>query len=129
MDTNQSKISDAEWRIMEEVWQDAPLTSAEIIDQLKDTTEWNPKTIHTLINRLVSKEVLGVKREGRFKQFYPLVSAEECRKSETTSFLKKIFAGSRQMFILNFIKNENLSKKEIEELREVLNQKQEEDNS
>ncbi|NDI33298.1 BlaI/MecI/CopY family transcriptional regulator [Chengkuizengella sediminis] len=122
--SNHSKISDAEWVIMEELWKKSPLTSAEIIEQLKDATEWNPKTIHTLINRLVKKEVLGVKREGRFKQFFPLLSAEECRKRETTSFLKKIYAGSRQMFILNFIKNEKLTEKEIEELRKMLKQKE-----
>ncbi|NBI29931.1 BlaI/MecI/CopY family transcriptional regulator [Chengkuizengella marina] len=124
--SNHAKISDAEWVIMEQLWKNSPLTSAEIIDQLKDSTEWNPKTIHTLINRLVKKEVLGVKREGRFKQFYPLLSAEECRKRETTSFLKKIYSGSRQMFILNFIKNEKLTNTEIEELRKILNQKKDE---
>ncbi|MFS1514156.1 BlaI/MecI/CopY family transcriptional regulator [Chengkuizengella sp. SCS-71B] len=124
--SNYTKISDAEWVIMEELWKKSPLTSAEIIDQLKDSTEWNPKTIHTLINRLVKKEVLGVKREGRFKQFHPLLSADECRKRETTSFLKKIYSGSRQMFILNFIKNEKLTDTEIEELKKILKQKKDE---
>ncbi|MDP5273527.1 BlaI/MecI/CopY family transcriptional regulator [Chengkuizengella axinellae] len=117
------KISDAEWRVMEELWKNSPLTSSEIIDRLKDSSEWSPKTIHTLINRLVKKEVLGVNKEGRFKQFHPLISADECRRQETTSFLKKIYDGSRQMFLLNFIKNEKLTEKEIEELKEILEQK------
>ncbi|MDX8367941.1 BlaI/MecI/CopY family transcriptional regulator [Cytobacillus sp. IB215665] len=122
---NQSKISESEWRVMEVLWENSPLTSAEIIHQLSSTTDWNPKTIHTLINRLVKKEVLGVKKGERFKLFFPLISAEECRKMETTSFLQKVYSGSRQMFITNFIKDEKLTEKEIEELKTLLQQKRE----
>lgn len=110
---------------MEILWQSSPLSSAEIINQLKDSTDWNPKTIHTLINRLVKKGVLEAKTGERYKLFIPLISSEECRKIETTSFLKKVYASSRKMFITNFIKEENWTDKEIEELRKILEEKQE----
>ncbi|MDP5276408.1 BlaI/MecI/CopY family transcriptional regulator [Chengkuizengella axinellae] len=117
------KISEAEWSIMKVLWEKSPLTSTEIIQALKEVTSWSPKTIHTLISRLVKKEAIGEKKESRLKSFFPLVTEEECKSTETKSFLKKVYSGSLQMFIANFVKDEKLSQNEIEELKDILDGK------
>ncbi|MFS1514731.1 BlaI/MecI/CopY family transcriptional regulator [Chengkuizengella sp. SCS-71B] len=117
------KISEAEWKIMKVLWRVSPLTSAEIIEALKKDTSWSPKTIHTLISRLVKKEAIGVKKGSRFKLFSPLVTEEECKSLEAKSFLEKVYSGSVKMFIANFIKDEKLSQEEIEELERILEEK------
>ena len=53
-------ISEAELEVMKVLWQMKNATSAEIIEVLKDKSGWKPKTIQTLITRLVSKEVVQV---------------------------------------------------------------------
>lgn len=117
------KISDAEWQIMKVIWKESPLTAALVIEHLKPETDWSPKTIQTMISRLVKKGVLGVNKEGSFYQYYPLASQEECRHEETTSFLQKVYDGSFQLLLANFVKNQNLSPKEIQELKELLDEK------
>lgn len=117
-------ISDAEWQVMKVLWEKSPLTSTEIIDTLKSDTTWSPKTIHTLISRLVKKEALGVSKDSTFNQYYPLVTEDECRKVETSSFIQKVYAGSLQLLITNFIKDEKLSSEEIDELRRILDEKE-----
>lgn len=117
------KISDSEWEVMEVLWKKSPLTSSEIIEILKQYISWNPKTIHTLISRLVKKDAIEVKKDAPFYLYYPKVSQEECRKIETRSFIKKVYNGSIHLLISNFIKNEKLSDEEIKELKQILDKK------
>lgn len=53
------QISDAEWRVMQVIWDKSPITANEVVDKLKNNTHWKPKTIKTLIRRLVEKKALG----------------------------------------------------------------------
>ena len=116
-------ITDAEWVIIKVLWEKSPLTSTKIIEALSDKTNWSPKTIHSLIDRLVKKETIGVNKEGSHFQFYPLVEKKDCEMKETRSFIKKVYDGSLQLMVINFIKNEKLSKSEIEQLQRLLNDK------
>lgn len=117
------RISDAEWLVMKVLWQEAPLIASAIIEHLKPETDWSPKTIQTLISRLVKKGVLRVNKEAGLNQYYPLVSQEECMREETNSFLQKVYGGSLHLLLSNFVKNENLSPKEIQELKILLDEK------
>lgn len=117
------KISDSEWEVMKVLWKKSPLTASEIIEILKEYTSWNPKTIHTLISRLVNKNAIKVKKDAPFYLYCPNVSENDCKKEETRSFIKKVYDGSIHLLISNFIKDEKLSKQEIEELKHILDEK------
>jgi Predicted transcriptional regulator len=117
------RISDSEWQVMKVLWQESPRTASLIIENLKPNTSWSPKTIQTLIARLVKKGALGVNKESSLNQYYPLVLQEDCMREETNSFLQRVYGGSLQLLLSNFVKNENLSKKEIEELKKLLDEK------
>ncbi|PGY07114.1 BlaI/MecI/CopY family transcriptional regulator [Bacillus sp. AFS031507] len=117
------KISDAEWIVMKVLWEEAPLTAAKIIEALSSNKEWSPKTIHSLISRLVKKGVLGVNKETPQYEFYPLVDKRDVILEETRSFIQKVYDGSLQLMLANFIKDEKISEKEIEELQRLLDKK------
>ena len=117
------KISDSEWEVMKVLWKKSPLTSSEIIGILKEYSSWNPKSIHTLISRLVDKDAIRVKKDESFYLYCPNVSEEECRRVETKSFIKKVYDGSIHLLISSFVKDEKLSGKEIEELKQILDKK------
>lgn len=108
---------------MKILWEKSPITSSEIIRILKEYMYWSPKTIHTLINRLVDKDIVEVKKQKPFYLYSPKISEEECRKVETESFLKKVYNGSIHLLISNFIKDEKLSEEEIRELKQILDTK------
>jgi len=114
------KISDAEWQVMKVLWNKAPLTSSEIIEQLSDDTSWSPKTIHTLLSRLTAKKALEVDKTHTPYLYRPLVTQEECRKEETKFFLEKVYDGSLKMLLANFVDDHKLSPEEIEELKRIL---------
>ncbi|OIK11793.1 BlaI/MecI/CopY family transcriptional regulator [Bacillus sp. MUM 13] len=117
------KISDAEWIIMKVLWEEAPLTSAKIIEAVSSHKKWSPKTIHSLISRLVKKGALGVNREMAHYEYYPLVDKRDCILEETRSFIQKVYDGSLHLMLANFIKDEKISEKEIEELQKLLDKK------
>jgi BlaI family transcriptional regulator, penicillinase repressor len=117
------KIADSEWRVMKLLWKKSPQSSCDIIEELKDSTRWSPKTVKTLLSRLVKKGALAYDQEGRIYRYYPLVGEIECARSESRSFLDRVYGGALQPMLAAFIEEERLSKNEIEELKRILENK------
>lgn len=108
---------------MKVLWEESPLTTTKIIEALNEKTNWSPKTIHSLISRLVKKEALGVNKDSVQYQYFPLVEKNDCVTEETRSFLQKVYGGSLKLMLANFIQEEKISPKEIEELKKLLDDK------
>ncbi len=60
------QISEAEFEVMKIVWKYAPINTNEITEKLTLTTSWSPKTIQTLIKRLVSKKLFPTKNKAGY---------------------------------------------------------------
>lgn len=118
-----SKISESEWQVMKVLWSKAPMTSKEIMPYLPKDLDWKENTLKTLLARLVKKEVLDYKKEGRFYLYFPLVSEASCVRQESKHFVDKVFDGVAQSMLVSFIKNEDLTKDDINELRRLLDDK------
>ncbi len=117
------QISDAEWVVMKVLWNESPLGSSEVIRNLKDTTDWMPKTIKTLLARLVKKKAVSYEVGKRGYLYYPIVSENNCAKEEARSFLGRVYNGSLNLLVKNFIDNQELSAEELEELKKLLEEK------
>jgi len=118
-------ISDAEWEIMKILWTGSPKTANEIVQALEGSRDWNPKTVRTLIKRLTEKNAVDYNVEGRVYSYYPKVQEEECVKSETSSFLKRVYGGTLRPMLAHFLKDEKLTKEDIDELRKILDERKE----
>lgn len=121
------RISEAELEIMKVLWRKSPQTANEVIKELELVVDWNPKTIRTLMNRLVQKEAISYHQEkGRMYAYYPLVSQDYYLQVETRSLLKRFCGVAFKPLLVNFLKEEKLSSEEINELRQILDEKKEE---
>ncbi len=87
------QISEAEFEVMKIVWKSAPVNTNEITERLQKTTSWSPKTIQTLIRRLVAKGALTYEKQGRVFVYTPLVGEQEYLNQESRSFLKRFYGG------------------------------------
>ncbi len=116
------KIMDAEWQVMKVVWECSPVTAGEILESLRLVSKWSPTTIYTLINRLINKKVIAIKEGSSPYIYYPLLSKEECRKEESRSFLAKVYDGSLNLLLACIVREQNLSDREIEELKHILDE-------
>lgn len=121
--SNLPQISEAEFEVMKIVWKYAPINTNEITDKLLETTVWSPKTIQTLIKRLVKKGVLAYEKQSRVFVYTPLVKENEYIGHESNSFLKRFYGGNITAMLSAYIDNDRLTESEIETLRSLLSDK------
>ena len=117
------QISEAEFEVMKIVWQYAPISTNEITDKLTKTTSWSPKTIQTLIKRLVTKGALTYEKQSRVFVYTPVVQESEYISQESTSFLNRYYDGDITTMLSAYIENDKLSETEIDTLRSLLSGK------
>ncbi|HUP48254.1 MAG TPA: BlaI/MecI/CopY family transcriptional regulator [Thermoanaerobaculia bacterium] len=110
------QISDAEWDVMQVLWETSPLSGSEVADRLGG----HPKTVKTLLGRLVRKGVLRFREENNRYLYRPAVPRERYVEEESRSFLERVFGGEATPALVHFVESVELSEEEIRELRELL---------
>lgn len=123
--TDGSGISDAEWEVMEVLWDEAPLTSRDVVDRLLEVTDWSPKTIKTLLGRLVRKGALAYAEQGNRYLYSPAVARKDAIRAEGRSFVDRVFGGDAALALLHFAGQVDLPPEEIEDLRRLLGAQEE----
>jgi BlaI family penicillinase repressor len=121
---NLPQISDAELVVMKVVWGNPPVTANQVVEALAGQAEWKPKTIHTLLSRLVHKGAVTYEKKGREYLFSPRIDAGDFVHEASRSFLRRVFDGEIAPFLACFLERENLSPAEIEKLRRLLDEKE-----
>lgn len=121
--THLPQISEAEFEVMKIVWQSAPISTNEITERLTKTTTWSPKTIQTLIKRLVTKGALSYEKQSRVFVYAPLVAESEYVRQESTTFLERFYDGNITSMLSTYIENEAISESEIASLRTLLSKR------
>ena len=117
------QISEAEYEVMKIVWKYAPVSTNEITEKLLQTTSWSPKTIQTLIKRLVKKGALTYEKQSRMFVYTPAVKKKEYVGQESNSFLKRYYDGDITAMVSAYIENNKLSESELDTLRSLLSKK------
>jgi len=113
-------ISEAEWDVMKIVWDHGPLTSGDVVKRLADERDWKPRTIKTLLARLVQKGAVAA-NESEGKYLYAArVTREALQKREGRSFLARVFDGAVAPALVHFIQDAELSPQQINELKKIL---------
>lgn len=120
---NLPQISEAEFEVMKIVWKYAPISTNEITEKLVKTTTWSPKTIQTLIKRLVTKGALSYEKQSRVFVYTPLIKENEYIGQKSNSFLKQYYNGDITAMLSAFIENDKLSETEINSLRSLLSKR------
>lgn len=117
------KIADSEWRVMQVLWERGPQPANEVVKALSGEVKWKPRTIKTLISRLVKKGAIKVNSEGRRYRYSAAVDESACIRSETKTFIRRVYKGAMTPVLAAFLEDADLSAREIEELQEILDQK------
>lgn len=79
-----------------------------------------------MLRRMTEKKLIACDNSGSMKTYTPLVHREEAVKKETESFLDRVYHGSVSMMLNGFVKKQKLKPEEIEELRQILEQAEDE---
>ena len=117
------QISDAEWTVMNLVWDSRSVDARFVMDQLGEANGWSEATVKTMLHRLVRKGVLTHKSEGKRYLYRAKVRRGSCVREASGSFLNRVFGGQAAPALLHFVKTAKLSAEEITELRALLDAK------
>src|SRR5436309_2130718 len=111
------RISDAECRVMQVVWERKAATAAEVIAALAGSTGWQHRTIRTLLARLVDKGVLAAEADGNRYLYRPLASRSKYVRQESQSFLQRVFGGDAAELLVHFVRGADISPEQVAELK------------
>src|SRR4051812_11888323 len=121
---NLPDISDAEWDVMKVVWDHGPLSSGEVVKHLAGERHWKPRTVKTLLARLVQKGAVAAAAEqggGRFL-YSAKVGRELLSRREAKSFLARVFDGALAPALVHLVQEARLTPRQIAELKKILDQ-------
>ena len=113
-------ITDAEWDVMQAVWQARDQMAGDIIARVQQSRDWNHRTIRTLLARLVDKGAIGVRVSGRKHLYHALVTKDECVRSAAKSFSERFFSGDIKSLLVHFVENEEISQDELDDIQDLL---------
>lgn len=114
------QISESEFEVMKLIWKYAPIGTNDITERLTKTTAWSPKTIQTLIKRLVTKGAITYEKQGRMFVYTPLINETEYIGQQSRSFLARFYDGNIAAMLSAYIAHDKPSKDELDTLRALL---------
>ena len=121
------KITESELEVLEVLWQaDEPLSVTPIRTRLETERGWDASTVKTLLRRLCDKGVVAVEKREVF-YYRPLLDREDYRRWSARSLLNRVFRGNARDLIASLVKEDQLNEADLEELREILYAKEEQD--
>jgi predicted transcriptional regulator len=121
------QVSEAESVVMEVLWKaeaggNAPLAAEDVVAALARRQDWQEATIKTLLNRLLKKGAISAKRDGRRYLYAPVLERAAWRLDESQGLLERLFDGRVAPLVAHFSQQRKLSRKDIAELRQLLDE-------
>lgn len=117
---NKLSLSDGEWKLMNLLWDESPLTIGAMVDALREDTAWTKATINIMLNRLSDKGAVRIDATGPRKQFYPLLTRDDAVRQEARNTLSKIKTDGLGLLVSTMARESDLNDAEIDELYRVL---------
>ena len=112
------KLFDSELKVMNVLWGEGDCTAKHISNVLKEEIGWNMNTTYTLIKRCINKGAIE-RSEPNF-MCHALIPKEKVQIAETNEFIDKMFDGSIDKMFVALIGNKQLSEKQIEKLKNLI---------
>jgi len=114
-------LTNAEEQIMRYLWK---LENAYLKNIMDEFSEPKPAatTVATLLKRMIDKKFVGYNQHGSNREYYPLVKMEDYCAKNLTGMIKNFFNGSSSQFASFFTSGTNMTEKELDELKKIVEQ-------
>lgn len=119
------RLSEAEWKVMNALWENTPQTIMQLTRRFQESTGWTKHTVMTFLRRMEDKGAVGYEAGGKAKLYYPKIGRQEAALQETEEFLERVFEGRMGLMLNTMVERKALSGAEIQELYEILRQAEE----
>ena len=117
------QISDAEWQVMKIVWMQGEQTSSDLIRVLAERFNWSKSTVQTLLARLVEKECLTRKKEGKFFVYSALLTLDQSRDLLVRDIKDKVCSRRIKNLLADLIVGCDFTLADLADLEAVISEK------
>ena len=114
------RIGEAEYAVMEVLWQDAPLTAAEVAARVPAARGWSIRTVKTMLARLLAKNILAHEEDGRRYLYRPAIARADYVAQESGRLIDRMFGGKVTPLVAQLAARDRLSDADIEEIEALL---------
>ncbi len=116
------QLTDAEWKIIELLWDEHPRSMPEITKALEPTTGWTRHTIITLLKRMELKDTVSVDDTGTVKMYSPKITRKQATTEQTKKFLSRVFSGNATLLISNLVDSGEADVEDIQAILDMMKQ-------
>lgn len=113
-------LTNAEWSVMESLWESAPKTVMQVAAYLRERVGWAKSTSITVLGRMEKKGLVTSASGGKAKLYYPNVDREDAVTQETKSFIDRVYGGSVGIMMNAMVNRNELTRDDIKEFFEIL---------
>lgn len=117
------QISDAEWQVMKIIWMQGEQTSTDLIRVLAERFDWSKSTVQTLLARLVEKECLTRKKEGKSFVYSALLTLDQSRDLLVQDIKDKVCSRRIKNLLADLITECDFTQADLEDLEAVISEK------
>jgi len=118
-----AELTEAEWIVMKVVWDNEPCAAGTVQEALEKDKGWAYSTVKTTMDRMAGKGLLKISKVRNIQLFSSKISKAQARGSEFRRMLERAFDGAMTPMVQYLAENEKLSKKDINELRKLVDRK------
>jgi BlaI family transcriptional regulator, penicillinase repressor len=118
-----TELTEAEWTVIKAVWETEPCTAPAIQEKLEAQTDWSYSTVRTIMDRMVVKGLLRAEKNGKTTLFRSVVTRNQAQRGELLYALKNAFNGALTPMVQCLLDTENISRRELAELEELIKSK------
>jgi BlaI family penicillinase repressor len=118
--SDKTALTEAEWKIMQLLWQYSPMTMMEITRALEKQTRWTKNTVTTLLKRMNQKGTVRVDETSSVKRYSPVADKEKVTWEQTDTLLNRLFSGRASLLVTNLVEHGNMTEEEIKQIKATL---------
>jgi BlaI family transcriptional regulator, penicillinase repressor len=115
-------MAKSEWRLMEALWERGRATATDLQGALQESQGWAYSTVKTMLDRLVEKGYVKFRRVGNVYEYSPKVKRPAAVERVLDDMADRVLSGSVTPFIHRLVERRRLTKEEVDELRDMLDQ-------
>ncbi len=114
------KLTQAEWLIMNALWEGHPAKARDISQRLPGKVNWAYTTIKTMLTRLVDKKAVSESKQGNTSIYQPILSRQQARRGALRTVLDQAFDGAFGPMMHFLVEDQKLTAKQRRELIDIL---------
>lgn len=115
------RLSDAEWDVMEVLWAaNGALTATDIAERVPADRQWTLPTVKSLLSRLLAKQAVAPRKDGRRFLYSPAIERDSYVGSESRRFVRRVFGGKLSPLFARLAEEEALGDDDLAEIAALI---------